>query len=248
MQNRIYFKEISKDEERKILKIIGSPSTPDVDREGDIIETTAFAESIKTYMRASGSIFYNHDWDKVVGKITDYIEPTETTPLIITAEIYPVDEYVYKIVELGLVKSFSVAFLPKNTIVERDERGLIKASKITDAELLDISIVTVPANPYANFSILKSLLKNENEEKIIKYIKANIDLDNITENDKKVLENLFSEKTEDDFISVKKSELDRLLKSVGELTDFSLRLIKELEGFSNEKISKYLSELKHFKE
>ncbi len=235
MDNIIYkeilFKGIEEKDENSII-ITGYPSTQDIDRVNDKMSPLAFAKSFKTYMNATGSIFYNHDWDNPIGKIISYSEPTDSEPLEITAEIYKdADEKVFNRVKLGLVKSFSVAFFTTEYKNEKIDGKSVQL--IEEAELLDISIVTVPANPNANFYIVKSLLKTM----------AKKDIENIIDKDNSDKQNINQEDTEE-IINVKKSDWDRMMKAVeGLMSDFE-RLINNLSVKQIEELENIISKIK----
>ena len=243
----IDFKDLSQNEEEEFITIIGNPSTPDIDRTSDKMSPMAFAKSIKTYMKATGAIFYNHDWDNPIGKIVDYKEPSENLPIEITARVYKsADENVYKKLQLGLIKSFSVAFYSKDVKYERAEGKEI--TNIKDAELLDVSIVTVPANPNANFTILKSLAKGIDKENLLSILNdKNKDAadSNNEQNNKKECEQA---SVTEDVINVKKSDMDCLLKAVeGLISDFE-RLIEKSSEQKASEIKQILEKYRFIKE
>lgn len=227
--DNIVFKDITK--ENNIITISGYPSTDDIDRVNDKVMPTAFSKSIETYIKSSGSIFFNHDWDRPVGKIVSYTPPTENTPLYITANIYKeLGEDVYKMLELGVVKSFSVAFYTKEGAIEKQNGKDIYVIK--EADLLDISVVSVPANPSANFTIMKSLIKGIDK----KDIKELIDnLDNAKKDETKT--------NDEEFISVKKADMDCLLKAVGEFAVSFDGLMIKLSLSQTTEIKKALSNI-----
>jgi len=207
MIKKIEFKQMLEKED--YIEIVGSPTTDDVDREGDIVSLKAFNESFETYMNASGSIFYNHNWNKPVGKIVDYKISDGVNPLEIRAVIYNVDEFVYKIVKLGLIKSFSIGFVPKK--VNYNEKDNKRYRVIDEADLYDISIVSVPANPRANFTLIKSFIKDLDEEVKKQFL-------NDIENENKGIENEKDiENNENELITIKKADLDSLFKAIDEL-------------------------------
>lgn len=238
IDNAVSFKEITQDEDNAII-ITGYPSTPDIDRQQEIIDPSAFEKSIDLYLRASGSIFYNHDWDNAVGKIISYTPPSGDKGFEISAKIYPdIDEKVYKRVKYGIVKSFSVGFRIneyQNEIIENKNIFVIK-----NADLWDISIVSVPANPYANFAVIKSLVKYIGKDKMMEIMNE--------EFDGKLAENKIPETANDDeFISVKKCEMDRLLKSVDDVVSYFIRLIDKLSLEQRKEFYKMISDVKNIK-
>lgn len=241
IDNAVSFKDIAKDNEDESIIIKGYPTTPDIDRTNDIIESLAFSDSIDTYTKASGSIFFNHDWNEPVGKILSYIPPDENNSFLITAKIYPdINEKVYKMVKYGVVKSFSVGFFIKDYVEQKINGKNITIIK--DADLIDISIVTVPANPNANFEMVKSLIKSvgiKNFEKLIND-ENNLNIEKYVSKDS-------SGNEDEEFISVKKCDMDRLLKSVDEMVSYFIRLMDKLSSDQKEEFCKMMSNIKNLK-
>lgn len=66
---QMLFKEV-KQEDGKV-KIKGFASTPDLDRYDDIVQPTAFAEAMKTYMQ-NPVVLLGHDNEKPIGTVTEY--------------------------------------------------------------------------------------------------------------------------------------------------------------------------------
>lgn len=66
---QVLFKEV-KQEDGKV-KIKGFASTPDLDRYDDIVQPTAFAEAMSTYMK-NPVVLLGHDTDKPIGTVTEY--------------------------------------------------------------------------------------------------------------------------------------------------------------------------------
>lgn len=64
-----FVKEV-KQEDGKV-KIKGFASTPDLDRYDDIVQPTAFAEAMSTYMK-NPVVLLGHDTDKPIGTVTEY--------------------------------------------------------------------------------------------------------------------------------------------------------------------------------
>lgn len=133
-----------------MIKIRGYASTERIDRDGDIIASDAFAESLRDYLNAGGVILYNHDKDKVIGKCLSAVI-VEGRGLLVEAEIFTPDEEILSGIRNGALKSFSVGFLAKEYDPTLFEGGVLYEK----GDLLEISVVSVPANPDATFIILE---------------------------------------------------------------------------------------------
>jgi len=126
-------------------------------------------------------LLYNHDQSKCVGKITSATYDKEG--LLITARVYklpgdPLTSYVYEGVKAGMFSAFSVGMVVKSfDIIEQDGEEYLQIAK---SELLEVSVVSTPANYQSTFRmtnlksvdgtnknmllLAKSDLKLENEE------------------------------------------------------------------------------------
>ncbi len=150
------------------VKIKWFASTPDVDRYDDIVDTKAFENSISTYM-LNPVILLQHDSDKPIWKCIEYTLNEKW--LEIVAEITENTDGVIDKLNNKILGAFSIGFIAKEwEFSEKEINGKARRIReIKDIDLVEISIVTTPANPQAVFSITKSLKKLfdevENEEK-----------------------------------------------------------------------------------
>lgn len=141
-----------------MLIVRGWASTENIDRDGDIIASEAFAESVRDYLTAGGVVLYNHNKDLVIGKCTA-VNIVPGQGLWVEAEIFTKDEDILTAIRSGALRSFSVGFLAKNVDVNQESGGLVYEK----GDLLEISVVSVPANPQAIFEIVKN---DENDESL----------------------------------------------------------------------------------
>lgn len=132
------------------IKITGLASTSSVDRAGDIILHSAWEMGGLDNYRKNPIVLFNHDYDEPIGKVVDI--QVVADGLQVTAEIYKASEEIYDFVKNGVLKTFSVGFMPKELDYNKATDGFI----IKQAELLEISIVSVPCNQTAIFSVAKS--------------------------------------------------------------------------------------------
>jgi len=130
-----------------IMTISGYASTIDVDRVNEIVEPKAFLSS-ESFFKDFPVLHVNHDmrWSGLpIGKVTDYL--IDERGLLIEAVIANTDkgQEVKKLIELDILRGFSIGFNIKN--IEWGANGA--PSKITDLELIEISVVSSPANTEA---------------------------------------------------------------------------------------------------
>lgn len=155
---QMLFKEV-KQEEGKV-KIKGFASTPDLDRYDDIVQPTAFAEAMTTYMK-NPVVLLGHDSDKPIGTVTEY--NLSTSGLEVTVEVVNnIDDCMEKIQNKTL-RGFSIGWRCLDCIYKEEGNKYIR--EVTKLDLAEISVVAVPANPSTLFTLSKSLKKMFDERK-----------------------------------------------------------------------------------
>lgn len=155
---QMLFKEV-KQEEGKV-KIKGFASTPDLDRYDDIVQPTAFAEAMTTYMK-NPVVLLGHDSDKPIGTVTEY--NLSTSGLEVTVEVVNnIDDCMEKIQNKTL-RGFSIGWRCLDCIYKEEGSKYIR--EVTKLDLAEISVVAVPANPATLFTLSKSLKKMFDERK-----------------------------------------------------------------------------------
>lgn len=133
------------------LKIEGYASSTAIDRSADVILASAWTKSggLNNFQR-NPILLFNHNYDKPIGKVIAM--GTDSRGLKINGVISKSAGDVYNLVKEGVLSTFSVGFLIKDAEYDKQNDGLI----IKDAELLEISVVSVPCNQDATFSVAKS--------------------------------------------------------------------------------------------
>ena len=143
----------SVDSQKRIIE--GWANTRYPDRVNDIVDPKAFEESLKVYM-ANPVILAMHDQEKLpIGKTLQATIAQDG--LWIRAEIAPkgtsqLADEVWGLIEFGALKALSIGYRPIE--VELDESGMYAILK--NLELMEISVVSVPANRESLFSVAKS--------------------------------------------------------------------------------------------
>ncbi len=151
------------------LQIKGSASTIDLDRAGDIIEAQAWTKSggLENF-KGNPIILFNHDYNKPIGRATDLAVTDKG--LDITAKISNANAEIKNLIKDGVLGAFSVGFKVKDADYMTETDGY----KIKDAELFEVSVVSVPCNQGATFSLAKSFDNMEEYKKFQnQFIKAN---------------------------------------------------------------------------
>lgn len=142
----------SEDSEKKSLRISGYANTVTQDRAGDVIPSEAWLKpkALGNYLK-NPIVLFQHDHDEPIGKMVEY-SVTEQG-LLVDIEIYNVDQRVYRLVEEGVLKAFSVGFRITDYSYDVDE----DVFTITELELFEISIVSIPCNQDSLFDLQKSM-------------------------------------------------------------------------------------------
>ena len=143
--------DIQKSEESSdFVTIEGYASTIDKDRHDDVIPPNVWnGEALKDYRKNPILLAY-HNRRQPVGKCID-ISVTEKG-LYVKAEVLA-DSEVGKLVAAGILKTFSIGF----RLLDWDYNPTIDAWVIKKVELMEISIVALPANTEAMFDVSKQL-------------------------------------------------------------------------------------------
>ena len=158
---------ITKNDEKRQISYLVSDETPD--RVGDIIKVKGW--DLVQY-RKNPVILWAHDGSSVppIGRSTN-IRRRYTPDARLTADIefapkeaYEFADTIYQLASRGFIKATSVGFMPLETMdldkKAREEMGLGRYGQVfTKAELMEISIVSVPANPAALELGMKQLIK-----------------------------------------------------------------------------------------
>ena len=154
MSNKIYhwtstFKSLGENEDGGV-DIKGSASTNALDRAGDIIEADAWTKGGLENYKGNPIILFNHNYDKPIGRAKD-LQVTENG-LEISAKISKAAGDVTQLIKDGVLGAFSVGFKVKDADYMTETDGY----KIKDAELFEVSVVSIPCNQGATFGLSKS--------------------------------------------------------------------------------------------
>ena len=152
---------------KKGLKIAGYANTTDKDRAGDIVTAQAWAKGVD-YYRKNPVLLYQHDHSKPIGRVEKI--SVDRKGIFVEAYVSDAAERLHGVQTLikdGALKSFSVGFKVKDGRYDRSS----DSTTITDVELHEISIVSVPCNQESLFSVKKSFESNSDYENFKKSLK-----------------------------------------------------------------------------
>lgn len=143
----------------KSLKIAGYANTTAKDRAGDIVTAEAWAKGVENFRR-NPVMLYQHKHDCPIGRFDSIT--VDKKGIYVEGNVSEAAEKNYGIHTLikdGALKSFSVGFRVKDGKYNSKDDTML----ITDVELLEISIVSVPCNQDSLFSLRKSFDGSEDE-------------------------------------------------------------------------------------
>ena len=132
------------------VKIRGMASTSEFDRAGDSISSDAWTKGGLKNFEKNPIILFNHDYNRPIGRATAL--KATSNGLEMEAKISKAAKDVVELVKDGVLGAFSVGFRVKDADYVEETDGL----RIKDAELFEVSVVSVPCNQTATFSLAKS--------------------------------------------------------------------------------------------
>lgn len=139
-------------------------STKDKDRWWDIVEPKAFQSALERYM-TNPIVLLQHKTDKPIGIVEE--ADIDDNWLFIKAKISQNTDWVIDLIKNWVLRAFSIWYSIKD--YETDVRELADwtydmTNIIKDLELYEISVVSVPMNPYALSKSVEDLLEVEESE------------------------------------------------------------------------------------
>ena len=152
----------------KNLKIAGYANTTAKDRAGDIVTANAWAKGVDNFRR-NPVLLYQHKHDCPIGKVNKIT--VDKKGIFVEAAVSEAAESnhgIQTLIKDGALKSFSVGFKVKDGKYNREEDSMY----ITDVELLEISVVSVPCNQDSLFSVRKSFETDDDYTKFVDSFKS----------------------------------------------------------------------------
>lgn len=160
------------------ISIKGFASTGDVDRVKDKVLPTAFSETLPLFLK-NPVMLLQHDDNKVIGQFTD--GTIKSNGLEVAGDVmYDIDGCMQKIID-GVLGAFSIGFITQayqyedelGHVIYNSVDGLMAGYEwddlysedvirvITKVDLVEVSIVSTPCNPYALFQVAKDFFVEE---------------------------------------------------------------------------------------
>lgn len=217
-------------EKSKGLKISGYANTTDKDRVGDIVTANAWAKGVDNY-RKNPVLLYQHKHDQPIGRVDKVT--VDKKGIYVDAIVSGAAEKLHGVQTLikdGALKSFSVGFRVKDGKYDNNSDCMT----ITDVELLEISVVSVPANQNSLFSIRKSFENDGDYEEFVKNFKE-------SEEEMEIEETIVEEKSEEAISETEVEAVEETTETI-EVEEKASETSLETEEKATEEISLEASE------
>lgn len=168
-----YVTSVKSEEQKNDFFVVGYASVPVKDRHDELITEDALKKAADGLLKpANNTLFLNHNYDRPIGKI---IESKYTKGgLLIKAIVTETEPKIRQQIKEGLWTSLSIGGIIHAFEEIPDEKTGEKNLHITDIEIVEVSLVGVPANAEANLievvakSLDKNLKKSKKEEENVK--------------------------------------------------------------------------------
>jgi HK97 family phage prohead protease len=155
-------KEVAEDKAGDLI-IRGIASTGNTDRMNEVVDQNSLKESIKSF--TTKTLFYMHSWDSAIGTVLG-LSPGDNE-LAVEARVGKDFSFPYglnvldvndvrKQIEDGVLRAFSIGFQAnrKQKLTEEGEKDGPAVLEVYD--LLELSVVGIPANKDCVFDMAKS--------------------------------------------------------------------------------------------
>jgi HK97 family phage prohead protease len=123
-----------------------------VDRQRDRVLPHAFAQHLKQH-KAEVKLLWQHAWAEPIGVLLDLFE--DARGLFIKGQLLPEvarAREAYALLKTGAINGLSIGYAPKRTRTNPDTG----VRDLLEIELFEVSLVTLPANPYATVTLVKN--------------------------------------------------------------------------------------------
>jgi HK97 family phage prohead protease len=131
-----------------------------VDLGGDIVAPGAFKKSLSNHKRAGSlpQMFWMHDPSRVPGKWTDMRETDDGLHVKGVLADTPLGNEIHTLLKMDAVRGLSIGYQTTDADYDRDGNRIIK-----QADLWEVSVVSLPMNPLAQVVHVKSQLSAAGE-------------------------------------------------------------------------------------
>jgi len=147
--NSAFTKELPKtSDDIESIYIEGYASTVDIDRGGDVVPASVWKKGIENYLK-NPIILAQHKHDDPIGRMIEH--RVDEKGLWVKARISAAAE-VFSLIKDEVLTAFSIGF----RILDAEYNAAAEVFLITDLELVEISVVSVPMNQNTLFNLSKA--------------------------------------------------------------------------------------------
>jgi HK97 family phage prohead protease len=133
-------------EEQGEFHVVGYAATTDFDLQGDVISEEALRGAADDLVKNS-TVLLNHDLKRPIGKVTK--ATFDKNGLLIDALISKTEQEIIQKIKEGILNKFSV----RGQVLERERKFMPELNRmanfISKVSLIEVSLVSIPANPEA---------------------------------------------------------------------------------------------------
>ena len=134
--------------DNQTVYIEGYASTVDVDRQGDVVPTSVWEKGMTNYLKNPIILAY-HDHRDPIGRMVEH--KTDSKGLWIKARISTAAKQ-FQLIKDGVLTAFSIGF----RVLDAEYNSAAEVFLIKELELVEISVVSVPANQNTVFDLSKA--------------------------------------------------------------------------------------------
>lgn len=131
------------------LLVVGTATSEALDCQGDILD---YEGSKKAFEKWTGNIRESHDPKKAIGRRLDVVCDDASRSITVKAFISAGAPNAIRLIEDGVLKAYSVGGDPKQAKLEKRDGKEVR--RITEWDMVELSVVDVGANPDANDLVL----------------------------------------------------------------------------------------------
>jgi HK97 family phage prohead protease len=131
------------------------------DRDGDVIVKGAFEKYLEK--KSTVPLCFNHNWNSVIGKLELTSDDTGLKAMGYLNGSDSLAANIHNLIKMGALDSMSVGMYIKE-YEPIDNKHPFGAWRITEAEAVEGSVVTIPANEMAAIDSVKALTDEERNE------------------------------------------------------------------------------------
>ncbi|MBI4063478.1 MAG: HK97 family phage prohead protease [Elusimicrobia bacterium] len=137
---------VKQTEENGEFHVVGYAATTDFDLQGDIITEEALKDSAADLLKNS-TVLLNHDLKQPIGRVTKV--QFDKRGLLIDALISKTEAEIIQKIKEGILNKFSI----RGQVLERERKFMPELDRVVNVikrmSLVEVSLVSVPANPEA---------------------------------------------------------------------------------------------------